>query len=143
MIEHPSLRWNTGAPCPLVVTSEARALFSFETPAGEVQTAEFVGCTAVRFGFPNDEVLHGHPLYGAGLQFYAAHQIAGSPWLAELRQIEALHRRAPAVPFADSRHYLLAFHDSTLEAIALDIEIGQRFATSADALAAMATAVAV
>jgi hypothetical protein len=44
----------------------------------------------VRFGFPNDEVVHGHPC-GADLMGYRVHIIHESPWLQELRQIEAVH----------------------------------------------------
>jgi hypothetical protein len=39
---------------------------------------ELRGCASIRFGHPNDEVFHGHPLFGAGLKHYAAHEIFDS-----------------------------------------------------------------
>jgi hypothetical protein len=41
------------------------------------------------------------------------------------------------MPFADSRHFVLTFHDSTMEAIAQGIAVGDAFETVADAVAAM------
>jgi hypothetical protein len=63
---------------PLIVASEERTLFTFyrsdavDTDELELQTAEFVGCVSVMFGFPNDEALHGHRLWERGLEFYAS-----------------------------------------------------------------------
>ena len=90
------------------------------------------------FGFPNDEVLHGHRLWGAGLTFYAAHRVDESAWLDELRRIEAVHDRSDAIAFPDSHHYLLAFHDSTLEAVATGIDMRARYETLGAAVEAMA-----
>ena len=84
-------------------------------------TAEFVGCTSITAGFPNDEVLHGHRLWGKGLTFYAVHEVLNSSWLAELRAIEAVHPMSRPLPFDNARHFVLTFHDSTVEAIARDL----------------------
>jgi hypothetical protein len=83
----------------------------------EVRVAEFVGCTSVVF--PNDEALHGHRLWGKGLEFYALHQVVDSEWLRELRNVERVHERASDAPFPHSQHFVLTFHDSTLEAVAV------------------------
>lgn len=139
------LVWDAGAPLPVVFASDSRTLFCFHQPfddatgIGKVVVAEFTHCTSVRFGSPNDEALHGHLLYGHGLQFYAAHTVTDSPWLEELRAIERHHRRAPEHPFADSKHFLLAFHDSTLEAIASAVNLVNMHDGMPDALAHMAS----
>lgn len=144
VLDIDDLQWDSGAPMPMLLSSELRTLFAFYRPDHdvqdglEVQTAEFVRCTAVKFGFPNDEVLHGHRLWGAGLTFYAAHRVDESEWLKELRRIEAVHDRSPTNPFADSQHFLLAFHDSTLEAVATRIEMQARYETLGAAVQAMA-----
>ena len=65
-------------------------------------------------------------------------EVFESPWLDELRTIESVHDQAPAVPFAESRHFILTFHDSTMEAIARDIAVGERHESYASALSAMA-----
>jgi hypothetical protein len=139
------LEWSTGAPAPVVLASESRTFVAFERESGDndlVVTAEFVGCTSVRFGFPNDEALHGHPLWGQGLQFYATHEILESSWLSELRLIESAHENAAATPFANSRHFLLAFHDSILEAIARDVVVQATYPSLSAAVAALAPIVA-
>ena len=129
---------------PRLVASEHRTLFAFYVPDGDahegaVRIAEFVGCMSVRFGFPNDEVLGGHPLYGRGLQFYAAHEVVESSWLSELRRIEVHHHpQSLPTPFAESRHFLLAFHDSTLEAIARDVVVLDSFESMAAGISWMA-----
>ncbi|HEV3362660.1 MAG TPA: hypothetical protein VG795_00725 [Acidimicrobiia bacterium] len=139
----PGLVWTAGAPMPVVLATEDRTLFAFYLAESEVieglgvQTAEFVGCSAVTFGFPNDEVLHGHRLWNRGLEFYGLHIIEDSTWLDELRRIERVHDRAPPNPFADSKHFLLTFHDSTLEAIADGVVPLSRYETMAEAVAAL------
>lgn len=79
-LDVPGLAWSAGAPEPFVVSSEQRTLVGFfarEEDSGQagsdaVTVAELVGCTSVSFGFPNDEVLHAHPLFGAGLGYSPA-----------------------------------------------------------------------
>jgi hypothetical protein len=128
-IEVADLAWAAGAPAPELVATEERTLFSFDVAESLVtgsnyrRVAEFVGCTSVRFGFPNDEAQGGHPLYGKGLEFYSAHEVVESHWLSELRAIERHHPYASDTPFLDAHHYVLTFHDSTLEAVARDIRV--------------------
>jgi hypothetical protein len=147
----PGLVWSAGAPLPFVLSSEDRTLVGFvaagQVSAAEqvseaahrecVNVAELIGCTSFKFGFPNDEVLHGHPLFDAGLNYYQLHEVENSSWLRELRAIEAVHDRAPAVPFEEARHFVLTFQDSTLEAIATDIRCIGSYHSRAEALAAM------
>ena len=128
---------------PFVVASERRTLFAFYladseiTDGLEVQTAEFVDCVSVAFGYPNDEVLHGHRLFDRGLEFYALHVVEDSTWIDELRRMERAHDRSPAQPFANSKHFLLAFHDATLEAVASDVVALDRYTTMDEAVAAV------
>jgi hypothetical protein len=128
-----------------VLATEQRCLFAYwiadiERASAEaaVQIAEFVGCLSVRSGFPNDEVLHGHPLWGSGLVHYEAHEIVESPWLAEVRAIELCHPMSSAQPFIEAKHFLLAFHDSTLEALARDVRMVGTSPSMVSAIARMA-----
>jgi hypothetical protein len=140
--ERPDLVWTAGAPRPVLVSSEDRTLFAFVHPDGEARVAELVRCAAVRFGFPNDEAQHGHPLWKTGLTFYALHDVTDSPWLTELREIESAHPSAPPDPFPNSRHLVLTFHDSMLEAIADDVRVIGRHQTVPAAVLGMAAAIA-
>lgn len=140
------LCWSTGAPEPVIVGSEQRTMLAFyeledDRDAATVVCAEFVRCTAIKHGFPNEEVLSGHPLWGHGLDFYQIHEVHESEWLADLRKIEAVHPRAPAVPFRDDRHFVLTFHDSTVEAIAEDLVFAGRYSSMDDALRALVASV--
>jgi hypothetical protein len=82
---------------------------------------ELAACTAVKFGFPNDEALHGYRLYAAGLNHYQLHEVLDGAWLTHVRTVEAAHSRAPEAPSRNARHFVFTFHDSTLEAIAVDV----------------------
>lgn len=140
VIEVEGLVWTAGAPRPVVVASEDRTLFAFAgTEAADAAciVAEFESCLSVRFGFPNDEVMNGHPLWGRGLAFYAAHEVVNSPWLAEMRAVETAHPMAAKQPFAEHRHFLLTYHDSTLEALAHEVVVHRAHASTDDAVAWM------
>ena len=69
-------------------------------------------------GSPNDEVLNGHPLWGSGLEGYSAHEVKNSPWIRELMDINRVHDRFRESQWSDDRHFVLTFHDETLECIA-------------------------
>jgi hypothetical protein len=142
-VEIPGLRWSPGAPEPIVLASERRTLFSFYrsdrdvTDDNEVQVGEFINCTAVSFGFPNDEALPGHRLWGRGLEYYALHEVLDSAWLEAIRSVERVHPRAAAIPFPETRHYVLTFHDTTLEALARQVQPMSTYATMPEAISAM------
>jgi hypothetical protein len=137
------LRWSAGAPQPIVFRSERRTLLAFfaaddERGDDEVVSAEFENCAAITCGFPNDEVLHGHALWGRGLEFYRLHEVKESDWLDELRAVEAVHDQAPTMPFSQARHFVLTFHDSTVEAVADDLVVRDRYPSMEAAAAALA-----
>ena len=138
VVEVPGLAWDGGAPMPVLIATEYRKLFACYLPGNDerVVVAEFEGCSSVRFGLTNDEVVHGHPC-GADLMGYRVHVVHNSPWLDELRSIESVHRRAAEHPFANSHHYFLTFHDSSLEAIATDVAAVGSFDSMSEAVAEM------
>ena len=87
--------------------------------------AEFKDPVAVKLGPPNDEVLHGHPLYGRGLAGYGTYVVENSRWLAELIDVNRVHHLFAPQWWQDKRHFLLVFHDETVEAVAREIEVLQ------------------
>jgi hypothetical protein len=155
VLDRPDLRWDAGVPAPVLLSDEHQTLLAFarslspvdlsksQDDDGEfvVRVAEFAGCTSVRFGAPGDETFGYLPLYEHGLALYAVHEVHDSTWLAELRAVQVQHPRSQIKPYAESHHYLLGFHDSTLEAIARGIEVRGDFRTTADALAWMTSCV--
>jgi hypothetical protein len=143
----PGMAWPAGSPEPFIVSSEQRTFVGFfpsdddsrTSGSEEVIVVELARCTSIKFGFPNDEALHGHPLYEAGLTHYQLHEVLDSAWLTQLRAIEAVHPWAPEVPFRSARHFVFTFHDSTLEAIAVDVSLVGSYGSRAEAVEQMAT----
>ena len=135
--------WDVGAPLPHVVAAGRRAFLIYRVkesnphgdgtsirlidPADEdtldLALVEFLDCYALKYGGANDEVIHGHPLYGKGLQPYGAHLIANSRWLAEEQQINAVHDYYRTETWTCYRHYLLLFHDELFECIAKNHQV--------------------
>jgi hypothetical protein len=146
VIDRPGLRWSGGAPVPVVLADEYTCLFAFYGvdfyDDGQVCLAEIRRCLSVRFGFPNTDVLHAHPL-GSALQYCRAHEVLDSRWLAEVRHNEAAHPHADKpVPYPWARHFFLTFHDSCLEALGEDIVVrDEHYFSIKDALTVMASEV--
>jgi hypothetical protein len=76
-----------------------------EHPGFEVWSAllRFDGVSDYHFGAPNDERLHTHPLYATGLGVYGFY---------EARCTDRLSGRE------EKRHWIITFHDETLEVVA-------------------------
>jgi hypothetical protein len=73
---------------------------------------------AYYLGIPDDEALHGHPLYRRGLRPHGAFEIENSSWqgaLLKMRGLQAAHR---IENYHRYRHFVLAFRDTTLECLA-------------------------
>jgi hypothetical protein len=146
--------WEVGAPLPHVLSSGAKTLVMYNVrepdPTWDGSTAsivhpassdlrliaivEFERCLAHKFGSPNDEVLHGHPLHGRGLVSYAAHVVERSRFIAELMKINSVHPQYAADGWKHYRHYVLAFHDQTFECIARAHSFEQALSTFSEAL---------
>ena len=147
-------QWDAGAPLPHVVSGNGTCVLvcrasepdpswdgtsvKVVSPSDPALSAlliyTFRGFHSIKFGGPNDEVMHGHPLSGRGLVQYGAHVIHESPWLAEEEQINSVHPHHNAEGYRRLRHYLFAFHDETFEALARDVEVRLVASTMADQL---------
>lgn len=131
-------RCNTGAPLPHVIADGHRTTLTYlaaqrdpnwdgtyvtvkDAASGATESivvVRFELCRATTLGPPNDEALHGHRLWGKGLDFYDAHIVINSSWIAELEERNRVHPHHSAAPFAELKHYVLTFHDETFECIA-------------------------
>jgi hypothetical protein len=78
---------------------------------------EFASYRKYCFGHPNEEVIHGHPLYRYGLQFYSVHEVRNSPWIQEIKKLNSVHSRHSDALFESDRHWIFTFQDETLEVI--------------------------
>ncbi|BAV46161.1 hypothetical protein MesoLj113a_37470 [Mesorhizobium sp. 113-1-2] len=134
-IEVPLL--SAGAPLPHVFADEGRLLVAYlaNTPdpsfdgtnprsvspltgnqSVAILTAE--PYLAFQFGPPNDEAISGHRLYPLGLRAHEAFEVRNSSWIASLEKANRVHSSHTPELFSNYRHFIVAFHDSTLEFIA-------------------------
>lgn len=109
---------DAGAPRPIIWSNEDHLTVTYVVPDGRNVVIRFERCILFKFGAPNDETLHGHPLYAHGLQHYSVHSVLNSPWVAEIEKINSVHRMHDRSRFLKGlRHYIFTFHDSTLECL--------------------------
>ena len=129
------LTWDGRTPMP-VLLSRLRTFVAFYLSAHDplfdgtnpgmrdphadhgIGIVEFKRVTSVKIGFPNDQVLREHPLWGSGLEFYSAHEVRNSPWITELMEVDRAHERFDESQWSGRRHFMLTFHDETLECVA-------------------------
>lgn len=139
------VKWDVGAPLPLLLCSDRKAFLTFQVgepeaawdglsvkaidPASLESSALCLvtinGCISAKLGAPNDEVHHGHFLHGRGLEPYTAQIVINSPWLTEVRANNEVHPSFGPERWESVKHFILWFHDSTFECLAssLDAEV--------------------
>jgi hypothetical protein len=66
-------------------------------------------------GAPTPVLLSGLRTFVA---FYSAHEVKNSSWIAELMQVDRAHERFDESQWTGRRHFVLTFHDETLECVA-------------------------
>jgi len=114
-VGEPRVRIGEGQPLRIVyLTSDER-----------LAIVEFQLCLQLIYGHPNEEVLHGHPLYRRGLRLFSVNRIANSSRLAALERANSVHPFHKAETYLqDKEHYVFTFQDSTLECL---VTTGQHF----------------
>jgi len=118
-----------GAPMPALVAAENRVELAFITRRADPTNEEFIAIAnfvlpyAHMFGPPNDEAFVGHPLANRGLEPYGCYRIENSSWIRRLERMNAVHPYHRAEAFASLTHYVFAFHDSTFECVASEVEV--------------------
>ena len=125
--------WDFGAPMPHVVMNDHKLflIFLVRTPdpasdaAESLALVEFTRCASAKLGGPNDEVFHGHPLHGKGLDGYTAQLVKNSRWRAELERVNSVHSGYRPEHWLELNHYVLWFHDSTFECLARSFTVEQ------------------
>src|SRR5262249_18265591 len=107
---------------------------------------EFQRCRSATLGDPNDEVLHGHRLWGRGLHAYGAFIVRNSAWVAELKRMNEVHPNYQdpkyprgeyyfkPPPWESMKHYLFTFPDSTFECVAEGFSVQTRSASMPEVL---------
>jgi hypothetical protein len=89
---------------------------------------KFSGVLVFSYGYPNDEALPGHPLYGYGLEYYSFNVIENSPRIEELRKQNAVCFPIDRLPW-NYRHFIVTFQDETLDVVCGEISFLGHYAT--------------
>lgn len=116
---------SVGAPIPVVLTDEHLTMVAYYIQE-DIDDEEAIAiicfnkCLSVMFGPPNDEAFKGHPLSSRGLRPYSSFVIENSSWLRGLEKMNSVHPYHSPKLFEAYRHFVLSFHDSTFECIAVD-----------------------
>jgi hypothetical protein len=50
-------------------------------------------------------------------------RVDGSSWVRQLERMNSVHAHHDASKFARLTHYVIAFHDSTFECVATDVQV--------------------
>lgn len=116
---------DSGNPEPSLSADEYELTLSYFSNNSQQSkvTVKFVSAHIHVFGSPNDETFNSHPLYALGLKPYAVCEVLNSGWIANLEQANSVHPLDNSERFKDLRHFVFAFHDSTFECIARNIEL--------------------
>jgi len=86
-------------------------------------TVRFEGVHLHVFGSPNDEALHGHPLFARGLESYGAFEVQHSSLVRLLERRNRVHSAHDAKIYQRLRHVVITFHDSTFECVCTRFEV--------------------
>ena len=125
------VKWDVGAPMPYLIANGLHTILIFykqdenlENDGVEsIALVQFYRCASVKLGDPNDEVFHGHPLYGKGIEPYNAQIVRNSKWIKELEAINKVHSNYNQELWSTLKHYVFWFHDETFECVAKSYEV--------------------
>jgi hypothetical protein len=152
------IEWDTGAPLPLLISNARGTAVIFylasvdpkwdgtyvtvvdsaSDATEQLGVIEFEGMYDVRFGGLNDEAIAGHPLSGRGLAPYAAHEVINSTWIAEAEQRNSVHPHHVGGWHERMKHFVLCFHDETLECLASSLRTSRVVSSYGDAVRSVA-----
>lgn len=120
---------SSGVTAPLLIQTEHSMILAFSAwrEASDVSPyisgtaiVEFDGCYWSTFGYPNDEALEGHPLWGRGLSAYGIFEVHNSHWVR--RMTEQNRVAFPNTKDSEARHLIFSFHDNTFECLCRGIK---------------------
>jgi hypothetical protein len=115
---------DSGVSAPLLLQTDSSAILAFSAVTNHVAGSfskegtaivEFDSCYWSTFGYPNDEAMDGHPLWGRGLSNYGIFDVHNSHWSG--RMTEQNRVAFPDTKDSKCRHLLFTFHDSTFECL--------------------------
>lgn len=111
-------RQDLGAPDPMIIADDLRVVLGYFEYASDRWVMVRFNRVAHSMGSPNEEVLHGHPLYARGMREYgSAYEVTNSPWIASLDRVNSVHALYRPDASAGYRHIVIPSHDSLFECV--------------------------
>jgi hypothetical protein len=107
-----------GSPSPILLCDGGALVIAFQTSDRLIALVRFDPVEAMRFGAPTDEALAGHPLRSHGLEASGSFTVENSSWILELAGINSVHPVHEPSYYADLRHFVITFRESTFECVA-------------------------
>lgn len=107
-----------GSPSPILLCDGGALVIAFQTADSFIALVRFDPVEAMRFGAPTDEALAGHPLRSRGLEPSGSFNVENSSWILELAGINSVHPVHEPSYYADLRHFVITFRESTFECVA-------------------------
>lgn len=124
VVDAPHLPDPQTVACFSVHADEHRLLLRYycgDAQEPDIAIIFFPSYDTFKFGQPNDEALHGHPLYAKGLSFYRAQEVLNSSWIAELERQNSVHVGHNREGFLRGlRHYTFTGQDRMIECVVND-----------------------
>lgn len=106
------------------LSDDGRTILIFEASAASKQTTvalSFDRTLNVRHGWPNDEAIGGHRLYGKGLCAHGYFEVENSKLIQELELGNRVHPSHKPEHHRGYKHYLLSFQDETIEIVSKEV----------------------
>jgi hypothetical protein len=110
-----------------VIATQHDVYLLLEKNADLIDAIQF-GFLVLKYGYPNDEALGGHPLAKHGLGFYGLYEVTNSPWIEDIMTANRAHPRHNDALFSRDRHFIGRFKDVTLEVICTtmrEVQLGE------------------
>jgi len=131
----------TGAPLPFILSDEHHLEVIYHISGADedrfsdkydyvieeegegIVALRFQHCLQHKFGYPNEEALHGHPEYKMGIKYFCCVEFPDSKWAAEIEKQNEAHPNHQRGMYSNHRHFIFPFHDTTLECLATGFEV--------------------
>jgi hypothetical protein len=116
---------DAGAPTPILLADDNTLAFGYSLANERIARHGIFRTkfSVFKFGYPNDEALSGHRYASLGLGYYCAHEVVGSEWIEEIREANLASFPDSNYALAELRHFIFAFHDTTLEFVSRETPI--------------------
>lgn len=118
------LNIDPGGTMPEVTADEHTLTVSFylvdSKNRGVIKFDSFLQFT---FGYPNEEALSGHRYAALGLSAFRFVEVINSEVIKSIIDANRVHPYHKDQDFDDYRHFVLPFHDTTLEVVAKSYDV--------------------